>query len=79
MSGERISGPAHSPAGSSSDGSSHENDAAWSSAHDDVELEKSNILMLGPTGAMMASNIANNLQSLSRAVHLHDLKDCSCG
>ena len=52
MSGERISGTSHSPAGSSSAGC-HESDAAWSDAHDDVELEKSNILMLGPTGGMM--------------------------
>lgn len=54
MSGERISGLPQSPSGSSSDGSSP-GDAAWSSDYDDVELEKSNILMLGPTGGFMVS------------------------
>lgn len=54
MSGERISGFPQSPSGSSSNGSSP-GDAAWSSDYDDVELEKSNILMLGPTGGFMVS------------------------
>lgn len=53
MSGERISGSSHPPTGPSSDRSGHGSDAAWSSAHDDVELEKSNILMLGPTGGLI--------------------------
>ena len=47
VSGERISGSQHPPSRSSPD---YRSDAAWSSEHDDVELEKSNILMLGPTG-----------------------------
>lgn len=49
MSGERISGSMQSSSGSHQ-GSGPTADAAWSNAHDDVELEKSNILMLGPTG-----------------------------
>lgn len=56
MSGERISGSPQSPSGSSSDGSSPGDDAACSSDYDDVELEKSNILMLGPTGGIMISS-----------------------
>ena len=51
MSGERISGSPQS----SSDESSPGDGAAWSSDYDDVELEKSNILMLGPTGGIMVS------------------------
>lgn len=49
MSGERISGPTDT-ADTSNDGSSPAGDAALGDADDDVELEKSNILMLGPTG-----------------------------
>ena len=50
MSGERISGSPQTPS-SPDEGSIQGSTAAWSNAHDDVELEKSNILMLGPTGA----------------------------
>lgn len=50
MSGERISGPTDT-ADTSNDGSSPAGDAALGDADDDVELEKSNILMLGPTGS----------------------------
>lgn len=56
MSGERISGSPQTPS-SSGDGSSQGSTAAWSNAHDDVELEKSNILMLGPTGESCLSFI----------------------
>ena len=55
MSGERISGSPQSPSGSSSEGCSLGDEAAWSSDYDDVELEKSNILMLGPTGGIIVS------------------------
>jgi len=58
MSGERISGPAAGPAGSS-DASSSGGDAAFADPNDDVELEKSNILMLGPTGNVVCSSPAN--------------------
>lgn len=53
MSGERISGSSYMPSGPSSDASRPGDDAPWSSDFDDVELEKSNILMLGPTGGML--------------------------
>lgn len=53
MSGERISGSSYVPSGPSHDGSRPGEDAPWSSDFDDVELEKSNILMLGPTGRIM--------------------------
>lgn len=52
MSGERISGSSYVPSGPSSDGAHSRDDAPWSSDFDDVELEKSNILMLGPTGGI---------------------------
>ncbi len=50
MSGERISGPVDVPT-SSSDASGFAGDETLGGENDDVELEKSNILMLGPTGA----------------------------
>lgn len=54
MSGERISGPVGGGGGApttSNDTPSFAGDADLaSSLDDDVELEKSNILMLGPTG-----------------------------
>ena len=51
MSGERISGPA-GVAYSDSRTEGHE-EGGSSILDDDVELEKSNILMLGPTGTAM--------------------------
>ncbi len=50
MSGERISGPVEVPT-SSGDASGFAGEEAFGGENDDVELEKSNILMLGPTGA----------------------------
>lgn len=50
MSGERISGPVEVPT-SSGDASGLAGDETFGGENDDVELEKSNILMLGPTGA----------------------------
>ena len=51
MSGERISGPQDS-AESSAPESNYGEEAAGQGPFDDVELEKSNILMLGPTGEL---------------------------
>ncbi|KAA6427284.1 MAG: ATP-dependent Clp protease ATP-binding subunit [Trebouxia sp. A1-2] len=50
MSGERISGPVDVPT-SSGDASGFAGDETFGGENDDVELEKSNILMLGPTGS----------------------------
>jgi len=50
MSGERISGPVDIPT-SPGDASGFAGDETFGGENDDAELEKSNILMLGPTGA----------------------------
>ena len=51
MSGERISGPVEAPTSSDDTSSGFAGDETFGGENDDVELEKSNILMLGPTGA----------------------------
>ena len=51
MSGERISGPVEAPTSSDDTSSGFAGDETFGGENDDAELEKSNILMLGPTGA----------------------------
>ncbi|KAL0054301.1 hypothetical protein WJX82_006797 [Trebouxia sp. C0006] len=51
MSGERISGPVEAPTSSDDTSSGFAGDETFGGENDDVELEKSNILMLGPTGS----------------------------
>lgn len=53
LSGERISGPASSAF--SEGGSAANEEGSFVVQEDDVELEKSNILMLGPTGLFLFS------------------------
>lgn len=69
MSGERISGSPQSS--SSSDGSSSGDGAAWSSDSDDVELEKSNILMLGPTGGILGQCLKKGIIVCSHSTLLY--------